>query len=105
MLRLARPEKRNALGDETVPGIEGAVGAVNSGPLRTNEAPGRSTLPDGKTVPLNPAKDVAFHALSHAYSGDYLICRVATPVAVLLLGGRTHQSSFAEPDGPGVSQA
>jgi hypothetical protein len=43
-------------------------------------------------VPLNPLKDVAFHALSDAYAVGYLVCGisalVAAVVAGLLLAGR-----------------
>lgn len=63
-----------------------------------NGVPGSITLPDGTTVPFNPLKDVAFHALSNAYSVGYLICGisalVAAVVAVVLLGGRVHGHSF-----------
>jgi MFS family permease len=80
------------------PKLEGAVGAVSSGPLGANGVPGSITLPDGKTVPFNPLKEVAFHALSNAYAVGYLICGisalVAALVAVLLLGGRPHSASF-----------
>src|SRR6202034_1505160 len=44
------------------PGLEAAVGAVNSGPLGANSVPGSITLPHGQTEPFNPLKDVAFHA-------------------------------------------
>jgi hypothetical protein len=80
------------------PKVEGAVHAVSSGPLGANGVPGSITLPDGKSVPFNPLKDVAFHALSNAYSIGYLICGisalVAAVVAVLLLGGRSHGHSL-----------
>src|SRR4051794_38037985 len=38
--------------------LEGAIGAVNSGPLGANAVPGSITLPNGQTVPFNPLKDV-----------------------------------------------
>jgi MFS family permease len=80
------------------PKVEGAVEAVNSGPLGANGVPGSITLPDGKTVPFNPLKEVAFHALSNAYAVGYLICGisalVAALIAVVLLGGRHHSASF-----------
>jgi hypothetical protein len=50
------------------------VHAVNSGPLGANGVPGSITLPDGSSMPCNPRKDVAFHALSNAYSVGYLVC-------------------------------
>jgi MFS family permease len=75
------------------PALEGAIGAVNSGPLGANAVPGTVTLPTGQTVPFNPLKGVAFHALGSAYSLGYVICGVAALVAALLagvaLGGRS----------------
>jgi hypothetical protein len=68
------------------PALEAAVGAVNSGPLGANAVPGAITLPDGKTVPFNPLKDTAFHALGSAYSLGYVICGLAAVVAALLAG-------------------
>ncbi|WGL51346.1 MFS transporter [Nocardioides sp. BP30] len=63
-------------------------GAVNSGPLGANAIPAE----------LNPLKDVAFHALSHAYSIGYLVCGiaalVAAVIAALMLGGRQHSHTF-----------
>jgi hypothetical protein len=54
------------------------------------------TLPGGHTVPFNPLKDVAFHALSHAYSTAYLISGLAALAAALLafagLGGSAHDT-------------
>jgi uncharacterized membrane protein len=51
-------------------------------------------------VPLNPLKDVAFHALGHAYSIGYIICGVAALVAGLLavtvLRGRAHEPLVTE---------
>jgi MFS family permease len=78
------------------PALEAAIGAVNSGPLGANAVPGTVTLPSGQTVPFNPLKDVAFHALDHAYSIGYLVCGLSALAAALLaafgLGGRTHES-------------
>jgi len=51
------------------------VGAVNSGPLGANAIPG------------NPLKDVAFHALDHAYSLGYVVCGIAALVAAALAAG------------------
>jgi MFS family permease len=82
------------------PAVEGAVHAVNSGPLGANGVPGSLTLPDGRVVPFNPLKDVAFHALSHAYSIGYVVCGVAALlaalIAALLLGGRSHANEWAD---------
>jgi MFS family permease len=72
--------------------VEGAVAAVNSGPLGANGVPATVTLPDGSTVPFNPLKDTAFQALGSAYSLGYLLvglCAVAAAVVtVALIGGR-----------------
>jgi MFS family permease len=84
------------------PQLEAAVGAVNSGPLGANGVPGSITLPNGQTQPFNPLKDVAFHALSNAYSVGYLVCGISALVAALiaavLLGGRPHTNTFLEPE-------
>lgn len=78
------------------PAAEAAVHAVGSGPLGANAVPATVTLPGGKTVPFNPLKDVAFHALSHAYSLGYLICGVSALVAAALtlaaLGGGARET-------------
>jgi MFS family permease len=66
------------------PAVEAAVHAVASGPLGANAVPATVPLPGGKAAPFNPLKDVAFHALSHAYSIGYLICGIAALVATLL---------------------
>jgi ABC-type uncharacterized transport system substrate-binding protein len=68
----------------TKPVIMKAIGAVNSGPLGANSVPATVTQPGGRTVPFNPLKDVAFHALAHAYALGYLISGVAALVAGLL---------------------
>ena len=78
------------------PALEGAVHAVGSGPLGANGVPATITLPDGRTVPFNPLKDVAFHALSNAYSIGYLVCGVAALVAVLVLAVRSHANELDE---------
>jgi hypothetical protein len=63
-------------------------GVVGSGPLGANAIPN----------PPNPLKDVAFHALSHAYSIGYLVCGIAAllaaVIAAVMLGGRQHTESF-----------
>jgi hypothetical protein len=50
----------------------------------------------GTTVPFNLLRDVAFHALGHAYSIGYVVCGVAVVVAALLvtlaLGGRARDT-------------
>ena len=46
------------------PEVAGAVAAVKSGPLGQNGVPAQVPGPDGKLIPFNPLKDVAFHALS-----------------------------------------
>jgi uncharacterized membrane protein len=47
-------------------------------------------------VPFNPLKDVAFHALSHAYSIGYLICGIsallAAALALAAVGGRVRET-------------
>jgi MFS family permease len=72
------------------PSVEAAIGAVNSGPLGANGVPGHITLPTGQSVPFNPLKDVAFHALGQAYSLGYLICGVAALVAAVLAAAALH---------------
>ncbi len=78
------------------PTVEAAVHAVASGPLGANAVPATVAQPGGKTAPFNPLKDVAFHALSHAYSVGYVICGVSALVAALLtvvaLRGRVHET-------------
>jgi MFS family permease len=95
----APPAQRGALG--------AAVGAVNSGPLGANGVPATVTLPNGSTVPFNPLKDVAFHALSNAYAIGYLVCAiaalVAAAIAAVLLGGRRYENSFT--GSPAISDA
>ena len=71
--------------------LEGAVGAVNSGPLGANAIPATVPGPDGKLIPFNPLKETAFHALGSAYSLSWIICGCAALVAAALtivaLGG------------------
>jgi MFS family permease len=80
--------------------VSAAVHAVNSGPLGANAVPATVPGPGGKPVPFNPLKDVAFHALGHAYSIGYIICGVAALVAGLLavtvLRGRAHEPLVTE---------
>jgi MFS family permease len=78
------------------PAVEAAVHAVASGPLGANAVPATVPGPGGKTAPFNPLKDVAFHALSHAYSVGYVICGVSALVAAVLtlvaVRGRVHET-------------
>ncbi|WP_019069264.1 MFS transporter [Streptomyces hokutonensis] len=67
------------------PQLEAAVRAVQSGPLGANSVPADITLPDGKVVPFNPLKDVAFDALSSSYSIAYVLAGVAALVAAALI--------------------
>ena len=81
--------------------VEGAIAAVNSGPLGANGVPSTIPLPDGKTMPFNPLKDTAFHALGNAYSLGYLLvglCALAAAlVTMAVIGGRrTDTSATAE---------
>jgi MFS family permease len=64
--------------------VSAAVHAVNSGPLGANGVPATVPGPNGEPMPFNPLKDVAFHALGHAYSVGYVICCVAAFAAALL---------------------
>lgn len=64
--------------------VKAAIGAVNSGPLGANAVPATITA-NGRTVPFNPLKDVAFHALGHSYSIGYVLCGIAALVAALLV--------------------
>ncbi|MFF5521753.1 MFS transporter [Streptomyces coeruleorubidus] len=81
--------------------VEGAIAAVNSGPLGANAVPETVALPDGSTMPFNPLKDTAFQALGNAYSLGYLIvglCAVAAAVVtvVLIKGDRPDTPVTAE---------
>lgn len=77
-----------------------AVGGVKSGPLGANSVPAAVPGPGGKLIPLNPIKDVAFHALGSAYSVDYVIAAccalVAAALTVLVLRGRAHETLLTE---------
>lgn len=80
--------------------VEAAIGAVKSGPLGANGVPATVTTPDGKTMPFNPVKDVAFHALDSAYSLGYIICGIAAAIAAALaifaLRGSTRDAQIAQ---------
>ena len=67
------------------PKLAAAVGAVKSGPLGANGVPAVAKLPNGHTVPLNPLKDTAFHALGSAYSLGYVVCGIAAGLSALLV--------------------
>jgi MFS family permease len=86
--------------------VEGAVAAVKSGPLGQNGVPAQVPGPDGKLIPFNPLKDVAFHALSHGYAIGYLVCGasalVAALIAATMLGGQQHHDAFTEPEAVAV---
>jgi MFS family permease len=66
------------------PALEAAVHAVQSGPLGANAVPATQTLPGGQVVAFNPLKQVAFDALSHAYSLAFVISGSAALLAALL---------------------
>lgn len=89
--------------------MEAAVAAVKSGPLGQNGVPAQVPGPNGKLVPFNPLKDVAFHALSHAYAIGYLVCGIAAVAAALIamtmLRGRRPQDVFDDPETPDVPVA
>lgn len=67
------------------PQLAAAVAAVKSGPLGANAVPATVHLPNGHTVPLNPLKDVAFHALGSAYSLGYVVVGAAAAVSAVLV--------------------
>lgn len=69
------PALQSAMAGFTKSAPPPVVGAVQSGPLGANAIPG------------NPLKDVAFHALDHAYSLGYVVCGIAALVAAALAGG------------------
>ena len=50
-----------------------------------NAVPASATTPAGKTVALNPRKDVAFPALGSAYQFDYVIVGAAAGLAAALV--------------------
>lgn len=86
--------------------VSGAVAAVKSGPLGQNGVPAQVPGPDGKLMPFNPLKDIAFHALSHGYALGYLVCGIAALAAALIagtmIGGQRHTDAFIEPETVGV---
>jgi hypothetical protein len=67
------------------PKLAEAVGAVKSGPLGANGVPATATLPNGHTVPLNPLKETAFHALGSAYSFGYIVCGITAALSALIV--------------------
>jgi hypothetical protein len=91
------------------PTVEAAVAAVKSGPLGQNGVPAQVPGPDGKLMPFNPLKDVAFHALSHGYGNGYLVCGIAAVVAALIavtmLRGLQTRDVFEDPDVPATAVA
>jgi hypothetical protein len=72
------------------PEVQAAVEAVKSGPLGANAVPASVPGPHGKPMPFNPLKDIAFHALGHAYSVGYVICGAAALLAALLAAAALH---------------
>ena len=82
------------------PALEGAVHAVQSGPLGANAIPATVTLPNGHAIPFNPLHDVAYNALTHAYSTGWVICAVAAFVAAALafttMSSRSRGMEFTE---------
>ena len=82
------------------PALEGAVHAVQSGPLGANAIPATVTLPNGHAIPFNPLHDVAYNALTHAYSAGWVICAVAAFVAAALafttMSGQARGMEFSE---------
>jgi MFS family permease len=61
-----------------------AVGAVKSGPLGAVAVPA-TTVASGKTIPLNPLHDTAYHALGSSYQTVFLICAICAAVAAVLV--------------------
>ena len=84
----ASPSLQSALNAFSAKAPPEVVGAVHSGPLGANAIPG------------NPLKDVAFHALDHAYSLGFVVCGIAALVAAVLafvaLQGATHKPLVTE---------
>jgi len=84
----ASPSLQSALNAFSAKAPPEVVGAVHSGPLGANAIPG------------NPLKDVAFHALDHAYSLGFVVCGIAALVAAALafvaLQGATHKPLVTE---------
>jgi hypothetical protein len=81
------------------------MASPETAPLSTDTAPGIYVLradanavpatvpgPDGKPVPFNPLKNVAFHALSHGYALGYLICGIAALLTLAAVQGRVHET-------------
>jgi MFS family permease len=66
------------------PALQAAVHAVQSGPLGANAVPATRALPGGQVVAFNPLKQVAFDALSHAYSLGFIISGSAALLAALV---------------------
>jgi MFS family permease len=64
--------------------LQAAVHAVQSGPLGANAIPATRTLPGGQIVPFNPLKQVAYDALSRAYSLGFIISGAAALLAALI---------------------
>lgn len=74
------------------------VEAVKSGPLGANAVPSTVPGPDGRPMPFNPVRHVAYTALGHGYSVGYVVCGAAALLAmvltVALLGSRIRRSEL-----------
>jgi hypothetical protein len=66
------------------PALEGAVHAVQSGPLGANAVPATITQPGAGVVPFNPLKPIAFDALGHSYALGFVLSGVAALLAAAL---------------------
>ena len=64
--------------------VEGAVHAVQSGPLGANAVPAAIPGPGGRLLPFNPLKPVAFDALGHSYALGFVLSGAAALLAAAL---------------------
>lgn len=64
--------------------VEGAVHAVQSGPLGANAVPATIAQPGGGVMPFNPLKAVAFEALGHSYALGFVLSGAAALLAAAL---------------------
>ncbi|MBO0833470.1 MAG: MFS transporter [Actinobacteria bacterium] len=79
------------------PNVEGAVAAVQSGPLGANAIPATVPGPQG-TVSFNPLQPIAFEALGHAYALGFVLSGGAAAVAAVLtlIGIRPRPDDFLD---------